>query len=1458
MAIKNYNIPPYYDDFDQTKNYLRVLFRPGYAVQARELTQLQTAIQAQIDRFGNHVFKEGSPVLGGQATLDTKYAYVKLQSTFTDGGTTYYPEGDGGSNLPYYTSAVGLTLTGVTSGVIATVLEVVASTTSDSLTAFVRYTAAGTSTTTHQFTAEEILTFTVNGSTKKFKVRATVDNPVGYGTRVSVNEGVYFVKGNFVYTAADSIIVSKYTQNPSARIVYKVSENIVTSTEDASLVDNSIGTPNESAPGAHRYQVSMDLAVEPFLLSARTEDNIIQILLINGGQVTGRARTEYSELARTLATRTYEESGNYTVRPFQINVREYYNNGTNNGLYTQAEISSATGLGTNDAISYGKARLAVGLEPSVAYVSGYRVETLSTTYVPVEKARDEGYINGSSIFMPLGGYIYVDQVVGLPNTTSFSTIELKKSAVNVTFQDSGDTVTLASHGLSNGTKVSFWSITSTTGISTYTTYYVVNTATNTFQLSLTSGGAALPLSTDGSGSMLVSIGTARARALQYDSGTVGSAAFYKLYLFDIVMNSGQSIANVAMLEDTSVPGYDFTARANDVDPAILTTVLYDPSNSSLVYRLPVNAVQSLRASDDVTCDVFYYVKRKFDNVQASGSGQLVLTASSESFYSVTATDYTVVKATDGTQVTQTAVPVLNGGGTSVTLSLGVGNANAYFYVIASTRRNLIEKSKTYVTGAQAAIATPNTTAGGYDSLGKSDILRITAIYMSPALGTAATTSHTLVTDRYNLDDGQRENFYDVGRIQLKPGASAPTGQLLVVFDHFTHNTGDYFAVNSYAGIDYGDIPSFNSIKGSIALRDAMDFRPTKSNDGTGFANAGASTSNCVVPNSVTLTDIQFYLPRMDKIFVNKNGEFGSVKGISGTIPKAPEDPEDSMVLYSLNLNAYTFGTTDLSAKMIDNKRYTMRDIGRMEKRLSNVEYYTSLSLLEKTAANAQIFDSSNNLRYKNGFIVDSFVDHNIGAVKNPDYRCSIEPERGILLPEFAQQYVNLIPNIPASSNIKQTGSLVTLDYREVTLIEQPYSSYSEYVNPHAVYGWQGRMELSPPSDEWKEVETKPAIVANAAQNIASWYNEASANTANNGIWNNWQIEWYGVSPEEEAELNNQVYDSGVLSGTSNMNVSAVAADGSQTFGGMAYYRPSTGAYSNSQSTQVADTIVNNTIVPYIRSRKIYFRATGLKPNSRVYAFFDGVNIANYVNAPMSGGVHTTTFNNYTTNPDDRNYADLTSHPSGATANLQTDAAGQIIGSFIIPHNSALKFRTGERIFRIVDNSLNSTDSSFTSAEAIYRATGIFVPAPTPATQPPVVIPTPRPGPAPVVPPFVGLSVQGRTPKYSGIPFNFTVSTTANGFGTLGALGVKEQSNSSDPNFGYWVPLTPNYLPGEGQLAGSLSATGTFRISPALPGTYRVRGEAVWNGVTYYSNIVTFTVAEPPPNLSSLPESERYN
>ena len=76
--VKNYNIAPYYDDYDESKNYHRVLFRPGFAVQARELTQLQTSLYSQIDKLGQYSFEDGSRVVGGKVTVNTEYDFIKL------------------------------------------------------------------------------------------------------------------------------------------------------------------------------------------------------------------------------------------------------------------------------------------------------------------------------------------------------------------------------------------------------------------------------------------------------------------------------------------------------------------------------------------------------------------------------------------------------------------------------------------------------------------------------------------------------------------------------------------------------------------------------------------------------------------------------------------------------------------------------------------------------------------------------------------------------------------------------------------------------------------------------------------------------------------------------------------------------------------------------------------------------------------------------------------------------------------------------------------------------------------------------------------------------------------------------------------------------------------------------------------------------------------------------------
>jgi hypothetical protein len=276
---------------------MRILFRPGYSVQARELTQMQTAIQAQIDRFGRHVFKEGSPVIGGLATLDTQFAYVKLES----GGS---PDPDN-----FYASLIGTTVTGGTSGITATVLDATPPVGDDPLTIFVKYTSAGDDNVTQFFLAGETLTSN-DAESHTVIVAALETNPVGYGTRVSVSEGAYFVAGNFVYNAPESIILEKYTADANARIVYIVHEETIGYAMDPTLKDNAAGSPNDSAPGADRYSITLELAKQPLDLADRNEANIIQLLLVKHGKVQSAVRTEYSELGDILAKRTYEESGN--------------------------------------------------------------------------------------------------------------------------------------------------------------------------------------------------------------------------------------------------------------------------------------------------------------------------------------------------------------------------------------------------------------------------------------------------------------------------------------------------------------------------------------------------------------------------------------------------------------------------------------------------------------------------------------------------------------------------------------------------------------------------------------------------------------------------------------------------------------------------------------------------------------------------------------------------------------------------------------------------------------------------------------------------------------------------------------------------------------------------------------------------------------------------------------------
>jgi hypothetical protein len=1223
MPFKYFNTPPYYDDFAQEKNYTRILFRPGHAVQARELTQMQTALQAQIDRHGRHIFKEGTPVLGGNTTVDNYLDFVKVESSFVTsaGGSTLIADN-------YYEEFLGTSLTGQTSGVTANVIAVEPSNDDGPITLYLKYTNSGTDKVTKVFAAEEEMLSDAL-TQRRAKVKPAADTPTGYGMRFNIDESVFFVNGNFVFAASESIIISRYTTTASVRIVYQVTENVVTIAEDSTLGDNALGTSNEAAPGAHRYQILLELSIEPYSFDeARTAD-IIQLMLIQNGIVKQRARTEYSELAATLAQRTYEESGNYTLRPFMLNNRELYNDGTNNGLYTIPQLRAVYNLTSEtdaQVIAYGESRLAVGLEKSVAYVNGYRIELEDIKYISLTKSRETEFFNAASIVADLGNYIYVDVTQSLPDVDTFATLNLK----NV-----GNTI----------------------------------------------------------------IGTARARSIEFVSGTT-----YKLYLFDVIMEVNQVFGSVDNIQQTIPTGAQFLADINVTYGA----KLQDTATNSLIYQLPFSTIQTLTTGG--INDTFYISKRTSSSTDVTG-GVSTLSVSDGAIQPYNNGDWIATDASTGAALTISGVSISfnvpTGVSTAVVSFSGFSDGAAT--IIYPLEKNLTRKTKSLVSNHQISKTAPNVTPGGYDSLGLTDVYRVVSIKdtgVALDAGPLGTPDFLNITDRYEVDNGQRDNFYGIGRIRLKFDATPPVGDLAIVVDYFQHSSGDYFTVDSYSSVDYEYIPAFNSSKGLIQLRDALDFRPTKDNTGNNFTGTGASLVDVIKPGSIIKADLTYYINRLDKVFVDKYGNFGIVEGVSALSPQPPRDPQDSMILYELLVGAFTFGPESINARMIDNRRYTMRDIGKLDRRIKTLEYYTTLSLLEKEAANYELPAD----HFKNGFLVDNFYGHNVGNPSHPDYSVSMDKSTGIMRPQYVESEVRLHWNDTVSTGLRKTGPLLTLDYTTESYIAQPYSSYAEFVNPYNVFTWNGDMKLSPESDNWKDTETRPTVIIDQEGVYDSFVQLADAAGVTGTVWNEWQTNWSGVVPGATSTSSTSWRDASQR-GAGGMGLAVVT--GTTTIGTTQTNSVRNGVRTevvpDTVTTDLGDRVVEVNFVPFIRSRIVSFKADRMKPNTKVYAFFDGKDVTQY--ATMTSeffefSVFSAANPQYTSS---HTFNGKTSWPAELSTriDLTTDASGSIYGFFIVPNNTAMQFRTGQRIFRLTDSLTNTTNSTTTYSEAIYEAAGLI-------------------------------------------------------------------------------------------------------------------------------------------------------
>lgn len=1168
----------YYDDLQDPdsfgltpsdKNYLRVLFKPSYSVQTRELNQIQSILQSQIDRLGRSLYKANSAIIGGDCSIDNKLKWIDVQ--FSDSANL----SQNVALFENYTqdlSKLSLTRTGNDSTAVITRVEYITPA-KDRIRLFVQ-SRSGLNDFT-QPAGNIVLSEENNDQTLSF---LQIDSGAAIGC--TLNPGAFFVKGSVAVSARQYTALALESTSGlfNGYALLEINESIITSDEDDTLFDNANDSLNSLAPGADRYKISLNLK----LSSTLVKDSVVLLHIRDSAAFRQENSIDASgsTLEKILATRTFEESGDYTLKNFDIQIQEVLGDSFE-ARYKNAEdltqnFSSEVQLAPND-------HYVCTVSPSVAYVKGTRVELQEPLTLAAKKARvSYRDLNAGALISSLTNADIGNYVTGYFKSTS-GLLDFDSANISYVCRDA-----------------------SAAQIGTCKILTIENTGKTTVS------------STE--------VVTAR------------------LYLYKIELDSGKRIEDIESITGDSIANIgalDFVVQSQN------SVKLFDTSINSSFFNLPYSQVKTVS-------DLFVSEKILMSGTTNS-SGSVTFSQPGRSFdKSIQNIIVNRINGSNSTIITNFTVAT-GGAADSLTISGLANNANVN---VICTVSGLISDSlgiKTLTT----ELVTPVLSGDSYLLNG-----------VHHAIEVVNNTNWILV------DDGQRANEYTTARVKYVGPSPVPTGPLTIRHWKFT-NTGIYYTVNSYRNSEGGQISLSEIPKyGNIRLSDVIDTR----------VKPGQTNRLSLDPYSTISCKVDFYLPRRDSLVVTSAGDFQIISGSPDIDPKGPVIPDNACMLYDLFIPAYTFSSSDITQTLINNRRYTMRDIGNLDKRIGNVEYYTSLSLLEKNAGEKSLFDSQNGERFKNGFIVDGFRNHAVGDIENSEYLCSVDKSRGRLYP-YHNGY-SLPLEIVQNRNVIIKNNTAYLNYSETvdTDLSQTTATRFISVQPYETVASSGNLELWPEVDTWSDQTTRPAQTLNLFPGLDSVLRELG--NASGLLGTDWDSTWTTIDRTSVRLPRNQSRSGRrVVTTTTQQNVGI-----------------ETNIISDDINQSLGQYISDISIKPYMRSRSIWFEATALKANTNYSFFFDGVDVTSYVR-PAPAGI--TTIEAVNQNEDDglNEAALLEKYPAGT---ITSDENGRCFGVFIVPNNNNLKFSSGEKTFRITDSPRNIDQETTSSADARFISNGLGV------------------------------------------------------------------------------------------------------------------------------------------------------
>lgn len=1243
-------IAPYFDDFNEDKGYHRILPKPGRPVQVRELIQMQTHAQVQTERLGRHIFTEGSIVSGGVVSYTEAYS-INLASQYmgTDvvasefvGKKIGFPSAN---NTHQFQVKAANEADGVNPPVlIATLISG-------------RFLPNGTT----------IMTNTT-GTTNVYANLATTNV---YSTCLTayIPDSIFFIQGFFVKVPTQTIVIDKYNPQPNARVGIEYTISIVSSDDDSSLLDPALESSNYQAPGADRLKISGQLAWRT--LDSTDDTSFIELLRIKNGHKDNYVKLPiYSDLEETFARRTYDESGNYTVRPFNL------------GLKTSSNSSN----------------IVARLDPGKAYIFGYEYETVAPYDLEIPRTLDTANVSNYDISTAYGNYVIVANTQGLFDVSTMPTVDIHN--VQYPFINNANTNTY------NATKIGTARIRnflyedateSANGKTHLHRAYLFDTRFTALTGNATGGSTNtivlnnpnITTNSDAYNGMYIRLtagmGAGDTRQILSYNGISKTATVSVNFSATPTTNTQYSIEGSFKDAESLViatVGSSFTTNTNiSTDSKVGGSangdaVLSETGFNKMIFLLPKSNLKPNTGLNN------YQYRKVFTNrtftagtgTVSAGAGEALIGSGSLSETIKLSNYVVIVKDRNGSSLvsngeilslanTSRTVTVA---GSTATIALGMANTftcDVIADVMINTGSETAPKTKTLISSntshltsqtangqfvassgsntavflksGQVWIQNPNKVPNQEDSLYVSDVKTLQKVYdldgatLTPG---GALAGYTDITSRYVLDTGQYDNYYDHGTIRLKSGVQSPRGPIVACFDYYEHGSGSsdgkgFFSLDSYPDITtptgYAAVPTYTTESGqSISLRDIIDFRPARenaSNTEPGFTLNGIRIPT---PNEEFTLNFDYYLPRRDLIVLTKERRFRHIKGIASELPTYPTQINDSMLLYKLELPPYIVNLSDITINFVENKRYTMRDIGKLDERISHLEYYQTLSLLEKNASDLVIRDADGLERSKYGIIVDKFVGHQIGDVSNQDYLCSMDISKGELRAPFEQtdHKVNLI----TGDNYSKRGSIITASYTSAPFITQGKASKPVNLQPYMIAMYMGTVTLIPDTDYWIDTDVVAETVTNAVGTRDNW-TVISGNTPGNltasaqsllatnttftinGVvfsgaqniqspfgteWNSWLTRWQPTTTQNL--LNSTTTNGQGLSLTTTPITTTPIIDPSAI------------------TVNLGESVLDVSVIPFIRAKNVLFKTNGMRPVTTIHGFFDGVNVNKHI------------------------------------------------------------------------------------------------------------------------------------------------------------------------------------------------------------------------------------------------------